>query len=97
MEKAKKTSRSDKLLQKTAEMCFSKTCVNFGRCYGNQEWTESVEKYFLVFQSSSFKLSGSFKFIDQGVLEIFKEVYLGGGGGTMLPPSPVGIGLRERS
>ena len=29
---------------KTAEMCFSKTCVNFGRCYGNQGGAEEVEK-----------------------------------------------------
>ena len=29
---------------KTAEMRFSKTCVNFERCYGNQGWAEAVEK-----------------------------------------------------
>ena len=29
---------------KTAEMRFSKTCVNFERCYGNQGWVEAVEK-----------------------------------------------------
>ena len=31
------------LYMKTAKMCFSKTCVNFGRCYGNQGWAEVVE------------------------------------------------------
>ena len=29
---------------KTAEMSFSKTCVNFGHCYGKQGLAEAVEK-----------------------------------------------------
>ena len=28
----------------TDEMCFSKTCVKFGRCYDNQRWAEAVDK-----------------------------------------------------
>ena len=27
---------------KTVEICCSKTCVNFGRCYGNKGWAETV-------------------------------------------------------
>ena len=46
---------------------------------------------------SSFNLSESFKSVAQGGLEIFEEVYLGMGGGTMCPPPPlVGIGLTFR-
>ena len=26
---------------------FSKTCINFGRCYGNQRWAEAVENKLL--------------------------------------------------
>ena len=29
---------------KTADMCSSKTCVKFRRCYGNHGWAEAVEK-----------------------------------------------------
>ena len=74
---------------KTAEMCFSKTCVKFWRCYGNQRWAEEVENYFFVFKISSFKKWESFKSLAHGVLEIFEEVYIGWGwrggvgGGTM--------------
>ena len=32
---------------KTVEICCSKTCVNFGRCYGNQGWAEAVENQML--------------------------------------------------
>ena len=78
---------------KTAEMRFSKTCVNFERCYGNQGWAEAVEKYIFIFQFNSFKLSESFKSVAQGVPEIFEEVYLGGGGHNVPPPPLVGIGL----
>ena len=80
---------------KTAEMRFSKTCVNFGRCYGNQGWAEAVEKQFFVLKISLFKLSESFESIAQGVLEIFEKVYLGGGG-DVPPPPLVGIGIMER-
>ena len=66
-------------------MRFSKTCVNFERCYGNQGWAEAVEKYIFIFQFNSFKLSESFKSVAQGVPEIFEEVYLGG---HNVPPPP---------
>ena len=59
---------------KTAEMCFSKTCANFGRCYGNQGWAKVVEKSVFGLQISPFKLSESFKSVAQGVVEIFEEV-----------------------
>ena len=29
---------------KTVEMCFSKTCINFGRCFDNQGLAEADEK-----------------------------------------------------
>ena len=28
---------------KTAKVCFSKACINFGCCYGNQGWADAVE------------------------------------------------------
>ena len=64
----------------------SKTCVNFGRCYGNQGWAEAVEQFFFVLKITSFKLSECFKSVAQGVLEIFEEVYLGDT--LCAPPSP---------
>ena len=73
---------------KTVEICCSKTCVNFGRCYGNQGWAETVENQILFLKISSFDKSESFNSVAQGVLEIFWKVYLGGGGGTMCPPPP---------
>ena len=69
----------------------SKSCINFGRCYGNQGWAEVVENKFLF--CKLVKLSESFESVAQGVLEIFEEVYLGGGG-TMCPL--VGIGLNDQ-
>ena len=74
---------------KTAEMRFSKTCVNFERCYGNQGWAEAVKKYVFIFQFNLFKLSESFKSVAQGVPEIFEEVYLGG---HNVPPPPPWLG-----
>ena len=59
-----------------------------------------LKNRFLFFNLIHFKLSESFKSVDQGVPEIFEEVYLGGGGGTMCPPPPpppwLGVGLRGR-
>ena len=51
---------------KTVEVCCSRTCVKFGRCYGNQGWTETV-----FLKISSFEKSESFNSVAQGVLEIF--------------------------
>ena len=68
---------------KTVEICCSKTCVNFGRCYGNQGWAETVENQIRFLKISSFEKSESFNSVAQGVLEIFWKVYLGG---TMCPP-----------
>ena len=56
---------------KTAEICCSKTSVNFGRCYGNQGWAETVENQMLFLKISSFEKSESFNSVAQGVLEIF--------------------------
>ena len=58
---------------KTAEMCFSKTCVKFGRCYGNQGWAEAVERQFFVLKISLFEFLESFKSVAQGVLEILRK------------------------
>ena len=77
-----KTSRSGELLHETAKMCFSKKCVNFGRCYGNHGLAEAFEKSIIVLKISSFKFAESFKSVAQGVLEIFEQVYMGGGGGA---------------
>ena len=90
MEKAKKTSSFGELFMKTAEMCFSKTCVNFARCYVNQGWAEGLKNIF-VLKIKSFIFSESFKSPAQGVLEIFEEVYLGAH--CAPPPTLVGIGL----
>ena len=56
---------------KLVEICCSKTCFNFGRCYGNQGWAETVENQTLFFKISSFDKSESFNSLAQGVLEIF--------------------------
>ena len=64
---------------KTAEMRFSNTCVDFGRCYANPGYAGAVEKDFLVLiKIKSFKLSEGFKSVAQGVLEIIEEVHQGG-------------------
>ena len=73
---------------KTVEICCSKTCVNFGRCYGNQGWAEAVENQMLFLNISSFEKSESFNSVAQGVLEIFQKVYLGGGAQCAPPPCP---------
>ena len=44
-ENSKKRSSYGELLH--MKTVFSKTCVNFGRCYGIQGWAEVVKKYFL--------------------------------------------------
>ena len=41
-------SSSGETLGKTAEMFFSKTCVKFRCCYGNERWPEAVENKFLI-------------------------------------------------
>ena len=71
---------------KTAEICCSKTSVNFGRCYGNQGWAETVENQMLFLKISSFETSESFNSVAQGILEKFFESLPGGGGGHNAPP-----------
>ena len=56
---------------KTVEICCSKTCVNVGRCYGNQGWAETVDNQMNVLKICSFEKSESFNCVAQGVLEIF--------------------------
>ena len=56
---------------KTVEMCCSKTCVNVGRCYGNQGRAETVENQMHFLKICSFEKSESFNSVAQGVLEIF--------------------------
>ena len=56
---------------KTVEICCSKTCVNSGRCYGNQGWAETVGNQIFFLNISSFKKSESFNSVAQGVLKIF--------------------------
>ena len=84
MERAKKHRGLVSFCMKTAEMCFSKTCINLGRCYGNQGWVRRLKIF--VLKISSFKFSESFKPVAQDVLEIFEEVYRGGGGGAQCTP-----------
>ena len=43
MEKAEHFGVLERFFMKTVEICCSKTCVSFGRCYGNQGWAEAVE------------------------------------------------------
>ena len=50
-----KTSSSDEVLHENGRNVFLKTCINFGRCYGNKGWAEVVQKYVLI-EISSFKL-----------------------------------------
>ena len=56
---------------KTVEICCSKTCVNVGRCYGNQGRAERVENRTHFLKIGSFEKSESFNSVAQGVLEIF--------------------------
>ena len=56
---------------KTVEICCTKTCVNVGRCYGNQGWAETVENQMHFLKIRSFEKSESFNSVAQGVLEIF--------------------------
>ena len=46
--KKQKTSSSGERLHENCRNEFSKTCINFGRCYGNQGWAEAVEKYIFL-------------------------------------------------
>ena len=48
MEIAKQRRILVSFCMKIAEMCFEKTSVNLGRCYGNQG-EKAVEKYFFLF------------------------------------------------
>ena len=75
MEIANKRRVLGSYCMKTAEMCFSKTSVHFGRCYGNKEWAKTVKKYVFVSKISSCKLSKRFRSVAHGVLEILEEVY----------------------
>ena len=36
---------------KTAKICCSKTCINFGRCNGNHGLAETVENDFYSFEN----------------------------------------------
>ena len=56
---------------KTVEICCSKTCVNVGRCYGNQGWAETVENLMHFLKIGAFEKSESFNSVAQGVLEKF--------------------------
>ena len=56
---------------KLVEKCCSKTCVDFGRFYGNQGWAETVENQMHFFKISSFDKSESFNSLPQVVLEIY--------------------------
>ena len=76
-------TRSMELFAWKCQNVLFKTCIKIGRCYGQQGWADAVEKYTVMLQINSFKLSESLKSVAQGVLEIFEEVYLGG---TMSPP-----------
>ena len=63
MEIAKKPGVLVSICMKNDEVSISKTCVNFGRSYGNQGWAEEVENLIFVLKMSSFPVSESFKFV----------------------------------
>ena len=78
---------------KSAKTCVSKIWIKFGRCCGSQGWAEVVENSFFCFENE-FNFLKSWKSVAQSVLEIFEEVYLGGGHNVPPRPPPlVGIGL----
>ena len=81
------TAKTPRSGNENCQNVYSETCVNFGRCYGNQG-AEAVENKKIVLKMSSFKLSECLKSVAEGVLEIFQEVYLGGGGGGTMCPLP---------
>ena len=58
-------------LSVSVEICCFKTCVNVGRCYGNQGWAETLENRMHFLKIGSFEKSESFTSVAQGVLEIF--------------------------
>ena len=47
VERAKKRRAQVRFCMKTAEMCLSKTCVNFGSCYGNQGRRRRLKIFFV--------------------------------------------------
>ena len=49
-ENSKKNVQFWRDFMKMAWMCYSKTCVNFGRCFGNQGWAGAVENIFLFWK-----------------------------------------------
>ena len=61
MEIAKKNFDSGELLHETAEMCCSKTCVKFGRCYGNQAGRRQLKNNFLCWKLSHFNCQNVFR------------------------------------
>ena len=88
-----KTSNFGELLHENCRTMLFKTCINFGHCFGKQGWVEAVEIQICALKITSMKLSESFSSVPQGALEMFHEVYLGGGGGAQcvpIPPPPFG-------
>ena len=49
MEIAENVRVLGRFCMKAVEICCSKTCVNFGHCYGNQGWAETVENQMFFF------------------------------------------------
>ena len=73
---------------KLVEKCCSKTCVNFGRCYGNQRRAETVENQMLFFKISSFDKSESFNTTSRSSWDNLESLPGGGGGAQCAPPPP---------
>ena len=76
---------------KTAKMCFTKHASTLDVTLVTKDRPRRYKKGIFVLKTRSCKLSESFNSIAEGVLEIFEEVYLGGGGCALF-----GIGLNHR-
>ena len=85
--------------------CLTKKCVNFGRCYGNQGWTEAVEIQSFVWKLVHLNYQKVSSPYLKAFLRFMRECTWGGGGGSTIPPGLekvaqcppplVGLGLKK--
>ena len=72
---------------KTAEICCSKTSVNFGRCYGNQGWAETVETKCLFWNLVHLRSQKNSTLQLKAFLRNFRKFTWGGGAQCAPPPA----------